>query len=104
MLTPVSLRRIAFACAFTSLALIAGCAPPGICEDFDSMERTERFVIPEHRAVAIGVADDAGYGPTCQEECARQATSGTPGVRACSVGGVTDGGVTLTCTFANVCR
>lgn len=63
MLTPASLRTFVVAFAITALTLVAGCERPGICDDFDAMERTERFVIPEHRAVAIGLAADAGYGP-----------------------------------------
>ena len=104
MLTPASLRTFVVAFAIPALTLVAGCEQPGICDDFDAMERTERFVIPEHRAVAIGLAADAGYGPTCADECGRSATVGSLPTRRCSVGGATDGGVELTCTFGNVCR
>lgn len=99
-----SLRRIMLGLSLAGLVMIAGCAPPGICDGFDAMEHTEHFVIPESHASEIAVAADAGYGRTCQMECGSLVTSGTQPVRSCSVGGATDGGVALTCTFANVCR
>jgi hypothetical protein len=99
-----SLRRMRLGLPLVGLVLVASCGPAGICEDFDPMERTEQFVISESHAAEIAVAADAGYGRTCQMECSSLATSGTQPLRSCSVGGATDGGVALTCMFANVCR
>lgn len=104
MLASESLRRMLLVLPLVGLVLVASCGPPGICEGFDAMERTEHFAISEGRAAEIAVAADLGYGRTCQMECGSLAMSTTQSLRSCSVGGPTDGGVALTCTFANVCR
>ena len=98
------LRSVSFVPALIGLVLVVSCAPAGICDGFDSMARTEHFVIPEWHAAEIAVAADAGYGRTCQRECGWRDAGGRQPVRSCSVGGPADGGVALTCTFANVCR
>lgn len=98
------LRRIALALPLVGFVPLASCGPPGICDGFDPMERTEHFVISEVRAGELAVNADLGYGRTCRDECGSRVTPGTPlSLRTCSVGGPTDGGVALSCTFANVC-
>ncbi len=96
--------RLAVPFLVGATVLLASCAP-GICDDFDAMEHAEHFVISEARAaVLVAAAADGGAGrPTCQEDCLAMPHSANT-VGACSVGDPTDGGVTLSCAFSNVCR
>jgi hypothetical protein len=95
-------RGLVAALLLAALSALAGCTSPH-CGDMDTTPHTVHYTITVARAAAIAAAADGGDGPTCRTECDSM-THPAGLARTCSVGGPTDGGVALTCTFQNVCR